>query len=69
LKPAPHNHKTTDSVYSPKTRRKASEISPIVAYASTAAAIAAAVEEYATVGEISDALRRVFGEYTESVVL
>jgi methylmalonyl-CoA mutase N-terminal domain/subunit len=32
-------------------------------------AIAAAVELYATVGEISDALRRVFGEYTESVVL
>jgi methylmalonyl-CoA mutase N-terminal domain/subunit len=32
-------------------------------------AIAAAVEVYATVGEISDALRRVFGEYTESVVL
>jgi methylmalonyl-CoA mutase N-terminal domain/subunit len=32
-------------------------------------AIAAAVGLYATVGEISDALRRVFGEYTESVVL
>jgi methylmalonyl-CoA mutase N-terminal domain/subunit len=32
-------------------------------------AIVAAVEAYATVGEISDALRRVFGEYTESVVL
>jgi methylmalonyl-CoA mutase N-terminal domain/subunit len=32
-------------------------------------AIAAAVEVYGTVGEISDALRRVFGEYTESVVL
>jgi methylmalonyl-CoA mutase N-terminal domain/subunit len=32
-------------------------------------AIATAVEAYATVGEISDALRRVFGEYTESVVL
>ena len=32
-------------------------------------AIAAAVESYATVGEISDAMRRVFGEYTESVVL
>jgi methylmalonyl-CoA mutase, N-terminal domain len=31
--------------------------------------IAAAVEAFATVGEISDALRRVFGEYTESVVL
>jgi methylmalonyl-CoA mutase N-terminal domain/subunit len=32
-------------------------------------AILAAVEAYATVGEISDTLRRVFGEYRESVVL
>jgi methylmalonyl-CoA mutase N-terminal domain/subunit len=32
-------------------------------------AIGVAVEAFATVGEISDALRRVFGEYTESVVL
>jgi len=32
-------------------------------------AIQAAVEAYATVGEISDALRRVFGEYRESVVI
>jgi len=32
-------------------------------------AILAAVEAYATVGEISDALRRVFGEYEESVVI
>jgi methylmalonyl-CoA mutase N-terminal domain/subunit len=32
-------------------------------------AILAAVEAYATVGEISDALRRVFGEYRESVVV
>lgn len=31
-------------------------------------AILTAVEAYATVGEISDALRRVFGEYQESVV-
>ena len=31
--------------------------------------ILAAVEAYATVGEISDAPRRVFGEYQESVVL
>jgi methylmalonyl-CoA mutase N-terminal domain/subunit len=28
-----------------------------------------AVKAYATVGEISDALRRVFGEYQESVVI
>ena len=32
-------------------------------------AIIAAVEAYCTVGEISDALRRVFGEYQESVVI
>jgi methylmalonyl-CoA mutase N-terminal domain/subunit len=32
-------------------------------------AIVVAVDTYSTVGEISDALRRVFGEYTESVVL
>jgi methylmalonyl-CoA mutase N-terminal domain/subunit len=32
-------------------------------------AISNAVEAFATVGEISDAMRRVFGEYTESVVL
>jgi methylmalonyl-CoA mutase N-terminal domain/subunit len=32
-------------------------------------AILAAVESYATVGEISDTLRRVFGEYRESVVI
>jgi methylmalonyl-CoA mutase, N-terminal domain len=32
-------------------------------------AILAAVEAYSTVGEISDALRRLFGEYQESVVL
>jgi methylmalonyl-CoA mutase, N-terminal domain len=32
-------------------------------------AICAAVESLATVGEISDTLRRVFGEYQESVVL
>jgi methylmalonyl-CoA mutase N-terminal domain/subunit len=32
-------------------------------------AILASVEAFATVGEISDTLRRVFGEYKESVVL
>ena len=32
-------------------------------------AILTAVEAYATVGEISDTLRRVFGEYRESVVI
>ncbi len=32
-------------------------------------AILAAVEAYATVGEISDAMREVFGEYRESVVI
>jgi methylmalonyl-CoA mutase N-terminal domain/subunit len=28
-----------------------------------------AVESYCTVGEISDAMRRVFGEYQETVVI
>jgi methylmalonyl-CoA mutase N-terminal domain/subunit len=32
-------------------------------------AILTAVEAFATVGEISDSLRRVFGEYQESVVI
>jgi methylmalonyl-CoA mutase N-terminal domain/subunit len=32
-------------------------------------AILTAAEAYATVGEISDALRRAFGEYQESVVI
>jgi methylmalonyl-CoA mutase, N-terminal domain len=32
-------------------------------------AILSAVENFATVGEISDTLRRFFGEYQESVVL
>jgi len=32
-------------------------------------AILQAIESYATVGEISDALRRVYGEYLESVVI
>jgi methylmalonyl-CoA mutase N-terminal domain/subunit len=32
-------------------------------------AILAAVEAYATVGEISDAMRHVYGEYQESVVI
>jgi methylmalonyl-CoA mutase N-terminal domain/subunit len=32
-------------------------------------AILAAVESYATVGEISNVLRRVFGEYRESIVI
>jgi methylmalonyl-CoA mutase N-terminal domain/subunit len=31
--------------------------------------ILAAVEASATVGEISDAMRKVFGEYKESVVI
>jgi len=32
-------------------------------------AILLAVESYATVGEISDTMRRVFGEYKEAVVV
>jgi methylmalonyl-CoA mutase N-terminal domain/subunit len=31
--------------------------------------IVAAVEAYATVGEISDTMRKVFGEYKEAVVI
>ena len=31
--------------------------------------IVTAVEAYATVGEISDAMRGVFGEYQEAVVI
>jgi len=31
--------------------------------------IVAAVEAYATVGEISDSMRKVFGEYKEAVVI
>ena len=31
--------------------------------------ILSAVEAYATVGEIADALRKVFGEYKETVVI
>jgi methylmalonyl-CoA mutase N-terminal domain/subunit len=31
--------------------------------------IVAAVEAHATVGEISDTMRKVFGEYKEAVVL
>jgi methylmalonyl-CoA mutase N-terminal domain/subunit len=31
--------------------------------------IITAVESYATVGEISDTLRKVFGEYKEAVVI
>jgi methylmalonyl-CoA mutase N-terminal domain/subunit len=31
--------------------------------------IVEAVDAYATVGEISDAMRRVFGEYREAVVI
>ena len=60
-----------------RVRRNSAQAAAAVAAVETRArtgenlmpAIAAAVEAFATVGEISDALRRVFGEYTESVVL
>jgi methylmalonyl-CoA mutase N-terminal domain/subunit len=60
-----------------RTRRNAAEVSAsLQAVEETARsernllpAILAAVKAYATVGEISDALRRVFGEYQESVVI
>ena len=35
----------------------------------TVGMIVEAVSAYATVGEISDAMRRVFGEYREAVVI
>jgi len=31
--------------------------------------VLAAVEAYATVGEISDTMRKVFGEYRETIVI
>ena len=40
-----------------------------VAERSSDATIRAVVEACATVGEISDAMRRVFGEYKEAVVV
>jgi methylmalonyl-CoA mutase N-terminal domain/subunit len=60
-----------------RARRDAAKASAAVAAVESRArsgenlmpAISAAVEACATVGEISDALRRVFGEYAESVVL
>jgi methylmalonyl-CoA mutase N-terminal domain/subunit len=60
-----------------RTRRDAARVQAALAELARRAATAenllpailAAVEAYATVGEISDALRRVFGEYQESVVI
>ena len=60
-----------------RVRRAAQKVQAALAAVETRArtgenlmpAIAEAVEAYATVGEISDALRRVFGEHQESVAL
>jgi methylmalonyl-CoA mutase, N-terminal domain len=53
-----------------KTKQALSEVeSRARSGANLMPAICAAVETFATVGEISDTLRRVFGEYQESVVL
>jgi len=60
-----------------RARRDPSRVQPALAELQRRAAtsenllpaILAAVEAYATVGEISDALRRLFGEYQESVVI
>jgi len=55
---------------SPKTRDALAELTRRASTAENLLpAILTAVDAYATVGEISDALRRVFGEYQESVVL
>jgi methylmalonyl-CoA mutase N-terminal domain/subunit len=55
------------------TTRAAKALAEVEARARSGAnlmpAICTAAEAHATVGEISDALRRVFGEYRESVVL
>jgi methylmalonyl-CoA mutase, N-terminal domain len=60
-----------------RARRDASRVEAALAeVASTARsnrnlmpAIVEAVKAYATVGEISDTLRKVFGQYQESVVI
>jgi len=60
-----------------RARRNAEEVNAALAEVERRAActdklmpaILNAVEAYATVGEISDAMRRVFGEYQESVVI
>jgi methylmalonyl-CoA mutase N-terminal domain/subunit len=53
-----------------ETRAKLAEVERRAAHAENLMpAILAAVEAYATVGEIADALRRPFGEYRESVVI
>ena len=60
-----------------RTRRDAARVQSMLQAVETTArternllpAILEAVKAYATVGEISDALRRVFGEYQESVVI
>jgi methylmalonyl-CoA mutase, N-terminal domain len=60
-----------------RTRRDAARVATALAEVEAAArsdrnllpAILEAAKAYATVGEISDALRRVFGEYRESVVI
>jgi methylmalonyl-CoA mutase, N-terminal domain len=54
-------HKTQAAIAELERRAAASE--------NLMPAILGAVEAYATVGEISDALRRTFGEYQESVVI
>jgi methylmalonyl-CoA mutase N-terminal domain/subunit len=60
-----------------KARRNAGQVSAALRRLKAAAAstdslmepILACVEVYATVGEISDVLREVFGEFTEQVTL
>jgi methylmalonyl-CoA mutase N-terminal domain/subunit len=55
------NAKTTAALRELERRAKTSE--------NLLPAILTAVEAYATVGEISDAMRHVYGEYQESVVI
>ncbi|HUL35320.1 MAG TPA: methylmalonyl-CoA mutase family protein [Candidatus Eisenbacteria bacterium] len=56
-----HSSKTASTLAELERRARGSE--------NLLPAVLAAVEAYATVGEISDTLRRVFGEYQESVVI
>ena len=70
-------HAQVQRLQSLRARRDSAKVSAALAELASRArstenllpAILSAIEAYATVGEISDALRRVFGEYQESVVI
>ena len=70
-------HAQVQRLQSLRARRDSAKVSAALAELASRArstenllpAILSAIEAYATVGEISDTLRRVFGEYQESVVI